>query len=391
MPFTTSTGYRSRSVAPSTLMDQGSCLVRARHRTRRARPDREGARGAASTADLRLRRTDANAHSYRRHRGRHCDRHGSPCWRERGLQHLSIGGTDRSGDSPDHLGRMRTRTRQVQTRTCSQLRGRRSTTLAVGREGKAVLELGGARGSARGYRRDGRVASRARARFSQRLIRGQPPQLVESPRPDPRLPQLMSIGAEPFVSIGDTSRILVVGALFSCRLFLFGCRIFLFGRRSLLLARRRVILPGCPIPYRDRSKKQTGESGKDAQKYRLQQGLASVARVADNPCVDFLAVLAGGRLYRARVGDELRSYGLGNSFCPARRIIGDFDVDERSFRRHIGDIDLVRELGRGQRQTEFVDNALTDHAARDERNVGLDPSCGNLFVLVSSRCRRSLD
>ena len=61
---------------------------RARHRPRRARPDRQGAGRPPAAADLRLGRADPHAHPRGRHRRRDRHRHVPSRRRERGLQHL---------------------------------------------------------------------------------------------------------------------------------------------------------------------------------------------------------------------------------------------------------------------------------------------------------------
>ena len=133
------------------------------HRARRAGPDPQGALGAAPARDLRVGQPDAHAHARGRHRRRHRHGHGEPGRRERGLQHLGVGGAHRRRDRRDHLGGRRARPGRVRAEAPAELRGGRPATLAVGREGEAAARLGGARRPARRHRRDRRLAARVSA------------------------------------------------------------------------------------------------------------------------------------------------------------------------------------------------------------------------------------
>ena len=88
-----------------------------------------------------------------------------PAGRERGLQHLGVGGADGRRDRADHLGGVRARPGRVRARAPAELRGRRAAALAVGREGGAAARLGGADRPRDGHRRHRALAARADRRW----------------------------------------------------------------------------------------------------------------------------------------------------------------------------------------------------------------------------------
>ncbi len=114
------------------------------YRPRRPRPDRQGARRAATAPDLRLRPADPDSDPRHGHRRRHRHCAGSPRRAGPGLQHLRVGGADRRRDRPCDLGGVRERRRHARVRAPAELRGRRAAPLAVSREGPPPARLGGA-------------------------------------------------------------------------------------------------------------------------------------------------------------------------------------------------------------------------------------------------------